>query len=175
MNIDVLIMIGLLKKYYPMSTLPAFAAYALEFPTYKYLLICVGVAIEGPLLMIACGFLLTFGALDFLPLYVSILAGDLMGDAAWYAIGRYFLDPFLHRFGRYFWVSKELLNQVKPLFKKFHTRILFFSKITLGFGASIATLITAGATHIPLKKYLAINFLGEILLVLVLLGIGYSF
>ena len=43
-----------------MSTLPAFAAYALEFPTYKYLLICAGVAIEGPMLMIACGFLLTF-------------------------------------------------------------------------------------------------------------------
>ncbi|MEI6711130.1 MAG: VTT domain-containing protein [bacterium] len=158
-----------------MSTLPAFAAYALEFPTYKYLLIGIGVAIEGPMLMIACGFLLTFGALDFFPLYISILVGDLVGDAAWYGVGRYFLDPFLERFGRYFGVSKELLNQVKPLFKKFHTRILFLSKITLGFGASIATLMTAGATHIPLKKYLAINFLGEILLVLALLGLGYSF
>lgn len=158
-----------------MSTLPAFAAYALEFPTYKYLLICAGVAIEGPMLMIACGFLLTFGVLDFFPLYISILIGDLFGDTFWYAIGRYFLDPFLGRFGRYVGVSKELLNQVKPLFQKFHTRILFLSKITLGFGASIATLMTAGATHIPLKKYLAINFLGEVLLVLGLLGLGYSF
>lgn len=35
--------------------------------------------------------------------------------------------------------------------------------------------MTAGATHIPLKKYLAINFLGEVLLVLGLLGLGYSF
>lgn len=84
-----------------MSTLPAFAAYALEFPTYKYLLICAGIAIEGPMLMIACGFLLTFGALDFFPLYISILIGDLAGDAVWYAVGRYFLDPFLGRFGRY--------------------------------------------------------------------------
>ena len=158
-----------------MSTLPAFAAYALEFPTYKYLLICAGVAIEGPMLMIACGFLLTFWALDFLPLYISILAGDLMGDTAWYAIGRYFLNPFLERFGRYFWVSKELLNKVKPLFHKFHSRILFFSKITLGFWASIATLMTAWASHIPFKKYLAINLLGEVFLVLALLWLGYSF
>lgn len=158
-----------------MSTLPAFAAYALEFPTYKYLLICIGVAIEGPMLMIACGFLLTFWALDLLPLYISILVGDLMGDTVWYGIGRYFLDPFLERFGKYFWVSKELLHKVKPLFNKFHTRILFFSKITLGFGASLATLMTAGASHIPLKKFLTINFFGELVLASILLWLGYSF
>jgi len=158
-----------------MSSLPAFATYALEFPTYKYLLIGIGAIIEGPFLMIAWGFLLTFWALDVIPLYLSLVLGDLVADMGWYAVGRYFLHPFIRRFGRYFWVSEESLDRVRPLFHKFHTRILLISKITIGFGASLATLITAGAMRIPLKKYIVVNLVWEVLLVWALLWLWYFF
>jgi len=42
-----------------MTTLPIFATFALHFATYKYPLIFLGTMIEGPFLMIACGFLLS--------------------------------------------------------------------------------------------------------------------
>ena len=56
-----------------MAPLSTFADFALRFADYKYPLIFVGTIIEGPLLMIICGFLLKLNILDFVPLYISIL------------------------------------------------------------------------------------------------------
>lgn len=156
-----------------MSSLPTFALFALEFAHYKYLLIFIGTIIEGPILMIACGFLLKLGVVEIVPLYISIVAGDLVGDVFWYGIGRYFLDTFLVRFWKYFWVTWETLEKVKILFLKYHTKILFISKITIGFGVAIATLLVAGASRISFKKYMIVNLIGEIILVIALLSIGY--
>ncbi|MDD5376780.1 MAG: DedA family protein [Candidatus Gracilibacteria bacterium] len=156
-----------------MSSLPDFAIYALQFSSYKYFLIFIGTIIEGPILMIACGFLLKLGLFSFIPLYLSVIAGDLVGDIIWYGIGRYFLDTFLVRFGGYLGVDEEILGKVKVLFKRFHTKILFISKITIGFGASLAVLLVAGASRISFKKYTVINLFGEIILVAMLFLIGY--
>lgn len=158
-----------------MNSLPTFATYALEFINYKYLLIFIGTVIEWPILMVACGFLLKLWVFNIVPLYLSILLWDLFWDVLWYCVWRYFLDTFLLRFWRYFWVDLQLINSVKILFQKYHTKILFISKITIGFGAALVTLVVAGASHIPFKKYITINLLGEFILVATLFLIGYLF
>ena len=144
--------------------------------TFKYLLLFLGVIIEGPILMVASGFLLRVGVFEPLPLYIVIILGDLAGDIFWYSVGKRFVQPIFERHEGYFLgISYEKFERIKMLFDKYHESILFISKITLGFGLALGTLIVAGATRVPFKKYLALNFLGEVVLVSSMLLIGYLF
>jgi membrane protein DedA with SNARE-associated domain len=156
--------------------IPAILEYALTLTaTFKYLLVFVGTVIEGPVIMLAGGFLIHLGVFDPAPLYVTILAADLVGDVLWYWVGYRFAEPFMKKHGHFLSVTPETFEKVKGLFAKYHERILIFSKLTIGFGFALATLIVAGATHVPFKKYMIINILGEVILVFVLLSVGYFF
>ncbi len=143
--------------------------------SYKYLLLFMGIVIEGPILMVASGILILAGFFDPYVALPIIIAGDLVGDIIWYYIGYFFAEPFLKKYGKFFKLTPEIFLKAKELFNKYHVKILLISKLTVGFGMSLATLMAAGATHVPLKKYISLNFLGEIILVSILLSVGYFF
>lgn len=142
---------------------------------FQYLLIFIGCIIEGPILMVASGFLLRLGILEFWPLFAAIVLGDLLGDLIWYYAGYFFLDPILERHGRWFSITPELVAKTKNFFVRYRDAFLIISKATLGFGLILAVLLVAGASKIPLRRYLAMNFIGELGIVSVLLSLGYFF
>ena len=141
----------------------------------KYVAIFVGAVIEGPVLMITCGFLIHAGFLDLTPTFIALAFGDLLADVIWYHIGYYLAEPMLRKHGRILRFTPEMFEKSKKLFEKYHERILFFSKITVGLGISLVTLMTAGATKVALKKYILVNTLGELFFVSMTLSIGYFF
>jgi len=149
--------------------------FLLILTSYKYLLLFLAIVIEGPILMVASGFLILIGFFEPIPAFLIILAGDLLGDIIWYYIGYFFAEPFLNKYGKFFKLTPEIFEKAKGLFHKYHVKILLISKVTIGFGMSLATLMAAGATHIPLRKYLALNLIGEVILISILLSIGYFF
>lgn len=156
--------------------IPDILTYALTLSvTFKYLLVFIGTIIEGPVLMVACGFLIHLGVFDPVPLFLVILAGDLVGDIGWYYIGYYFAEPFMRKHGHFMSLTPEKFERIKGLFHKYHESILVFSKLTIGLGLALGTLIVAGATKIPFRKYMFLNFIGEGVLVAILLTIGYFF
>lgn len=142
---------------------------------WKYPLVFVGTIIEGPILMVAGGFLIHFGIFTFIPLYIAFVTGDLVGDIAWYYIGRFFADPLVRKHGKFIGVTPEMFEKTKKLFHRYHEWILFISKITIGFGLSLGVLMVAGATRVSFKKYVVLNLLGELFLVAVLISVGYFF
>jgi membrane-associated protein len=142
---------------------------------FKYPLLLVGVIVEGPILMVASGFLLRMGFFAPVPLFLTVVLGDLVGDAFWYALGRSVLEKFLRNHGHFLSVTPELFEKAKGLFHRHHERILFISKVSLGFGLSFSTLMVAGAMRIPFRRYMLFNALGELVLVGVLLTTGYLF
>ena len=159
-----------------MNSLPTFVSYALAFAgQFKYPLLFVGVVVEGPILMIAAGFLLNQGVFSLAPLFFTLLIGDLVADVGWYYIGYYFVEPFLKRHGHFLSVTPALLEKAKGLFRQYHVKILLISKVTIGFGMALATVTAAGATRVPFKVFLLLNVIGEFILVAVLLTIGYFF
>ena len=125
--------------------------------------------------MIASGFMYHLGYFSFVPMLIALCVGDLVADVFWYYLGYYFLEPFLKKRGHFLSVTPELLEKARLLFHKYHEKILFISKVTLGFGMALATLMTAGASKIPFKKYMILNALGEVVLVLMLIILGYFF
>ena len=140
---------------------------------FKYPLIFVGAAVEGPVLSVACGFLLHTGIFSFIPLYLTLMLGDLAADAGWYALGRHFAGPALEKHGHFLTLTPATFEKLKARFHRHHSFILFISKITMGFGMALGMLTAAGAAKIPFRSFIFWNALGEIVYVAALLSLGY--
>ncbi len=125
--------------------------------------------------MVACGFLLRLGVFSFWPIYLALMLGDFVADIIWYFVGYYGARKFADRWGKYFSITPEMLEKLEVLFHNHQSKILFISKITMGFGFALATLIAAGMAKVPLKKYALFNFLGGFVWTALLIGVGYFF
>jgi membrane protein DedA with SNARE-associated domain len=156
------------------ATSTTFITYSLGLVSYfKYPLLMVGAVIEGPILMIACGFLFHQGVFPLIPLFLALLIGDLIGDVIWYYVGYHFAEKILNKHGEFFGVKPEIFEKTKKLFHKYHTKILLISKLIMGLGLALAVLMVAGATRVSFKKYMLLNTVGEFFLVAWLLMVGY--
>lgn len=140
---------------------------------YKYIIIVPIAVIEGPILSMICGFFARTGELAILPSFVALAIGDLLGDALWYWLGRHYGHRFIRSFGHYVSITEEAVSTVHRIFDKYHTSILFFSKLTMGLGFPGATLFTAGMTRVPFRKFMLLNTLGQIIWTAGLMAIGY--
>jgi membrane protein DedA with SNARE-associated domain len=103
------------------------------------------------------------------------MAGDFVADLGWYAVGRFGARTLINRFGHMFNITPAVINKVEGRFKTYQDKILFISKITMGFGFALATLIVAGMLHVPFKRYALLNFFGGFIWTAFLLFVGYFF
>ncbi len=140
---------------------------------YKYPLIIPLAFVEGPIIMMMCGFLIKLGYMSFLPAYFVLMAGDLLGDIFWYSLGFFYGEAVVRKFGRFLSIEEKEVATVKRIFHQHHTTILLVSKITMGFGFALVTLITAGIVKIPFRRYLAFNFFGQFVWTGILMSVGF--
>jgi len=139
----------------------------------RYIAIFTGAFIEGPTVMTATGFLLKLGYFGFWPAYLLLMCGDLLADVAWYYLGYFGGEIFIRKAGRFVGITSDAVEKIKNIFIKYQSRILFFSKLTMGFGFSLAVLTTAGVSKVPFKNFMLMNFLGEFIWVGMMLALGY--
>ena len=121
---------------------------------YKYYVLFPLAIVEGPILAAAAGFFISTGYLNFIPVYIIVILGDVIGDFLMYAIGRFSRVALIDRFGKFFNVTPEKLEQAKEYFNQNHKKALFFSKIFHGIG--VAGLIAAGSLRIPYWRFMKI-------------------
>jgi membrane protein DedA with SNARE-associated domain len=139
----------------------------------RYGAIFLGALLEGPAVMIGAGLLLKQGYFHLLPAFLMLFLGDLTGDLAWYGVG---YGALLGRLGtrrRFFPVPDGAVQRVERAFLGHHGKILLLSKVTMGLGAGVAVLVTAGMVRMPLKRYTLYNALGGTLWTGLLMGAGY--
>lgn len=142
---------------------------------YRYLGIFLATIFEGPLTMIAVGFLYKLGHFNFFLAYSIMVLGDLVGDVGWYYLGYFGGNKFFIKFGKYIGVEEKSIEKVRALFHKHHNKILFISKITNSLGMAVAILVTAGISKIPMKKFIILNILGGLVWTLMMMAVGYFF
>lgn len=148
----------------------------LEFLSFsKYAVVFVLCIVEGPVVMLTTGFLYRLGQFDIAPLYFSLMAGDFVADIGWYAVGRFGAWPLINKYGAFLNITPEIIYKIEKRFKTYQNKILFISKITMGFGFALATLIVAGLLRVDFKKYVVLNFLGGFIWTGLLLTVGYFF
>lgn len=155
--------------------MPLAAPFVQSLLTYRYWIAYPLAIVEGPIVMMASGFLVRLNFFDFWPIYLVLIAGDLTGDVIWYMVGRHGGRPLIEKYGHWMNISPENVDRAQEFFHEHQTKILFISKLTTGFGFAIATLIAAGAAKVPFKKYITINFFGEFIWAGFLFAIGYFF
>src|ERR1035437_9424787 len=115
---------------------------------YKYFIIIPFSIIEGPFLVVICGFLVAGKLLNPWIVLPIVIVGDIVGDGIIYYAGRTGKGIL-----RFFKVKEEDLEKAKKYFHENHKKALITSKLVHGLG--FTGLLAAGAVHVPYKRYFA--------------------
>ncbi len=142
---------------------------------YRYWAIFIGTFVEGPIVITLVGFLIRLGVFRLIPSYFLLLLGNVAADVFWYYVGHYGAKKAIRKFGRFFGLKQEIVKGIKKLFHEHQVKILFLSKVTMGFGLTVPIMITAGVSKIPIKRIILINFFGGFIWTAFLLAMGYFF
>ncbi len=140
-----------------------------------YAFILLTAVIEGPILSVLFGILIKLGYFSFWPIYTCLMLGDIMMDSVLYYLGHRWGYTVVDKFGKYVSLKRSSLEKATRIFGKYKKRILIISKLTNGFGLSLAVLVTAGITRIPFGQYISLNIVGQFIWTGVLMATGYYF
>lgn len=130
------------------------AAALLLLKKYGYTFILPLSIVEGPLLAVACGFLITLNVFNPFLAYGIILLGDLIGDSGVYLLGRFAHKHLVRRFGKLLGVTEDRVESVREQMLLHKYKVLISSKLFHGVG--VTGLFTAGATGFPYGPYVTI-------------------
>lgn len=126
--------------------------------------------VEGPIVTFACGVLISIGKLNPLLAFGIVVAGDLIGDAILYSLGRWGGRRVLSFFGSHPRLAARVHELEGQLLRK-AGRALIIGKLTHSVGAAV--LLAAGVIRMPLGRFLAVSLGSTLLKSFVLLVAGY--
>jgi membrane protein DedA with SNARE-associated domain len=113
--------------------------------------------VEGPAVAMIVGVLVATAGFNPLTSYVLLVLADLVGDAAYYGIGRYAHAPLIEQIGKRLTQTAERLKPLEQRFLENDWKLLMIGK-TQALGSVI--LYFAGASKMPFWRFLVLNFLG---------------
>lgn len=140
---------------------------------YKYLILFPVTMIEGPIVTVIAGFLVSLNKLNFYISFFIIIFGDLAGDYIYYLIGRFGKETIIKKFNNKFGFSEEKIINLENHFKINGGKTMLAGKLSHGIGS--AFLVAAGIAKMPVGKFFWYNLLGTIPKSLFLLIIGYHY
>lgn len=140
---------------------------------YKYHLLIPLAIVEGPIVSVLGGFFVTLGIFNPFVVYLVVVAGDIIGDTLYYAIGRFGGNFLLARFGHLLRITPEKIADARKHFHKHHNKTIIFAKLIHGIG--FTGLVAAGSLKIPYWRYLLICFLTTLFQAAIFLIVGILF
>ena len=131
----------------------------------------VGLPVPDETLLVFCGALIARGNLHPLAAFFAAVGGSWGGITLSYIIGRTLGLGFVHRFGRYFHLSEERLDQIH----KWFDRIGHWALLVGYFVAGVRhfTAIIAGTSKLEYRSFAVYAYTGAILWVTTFLTLGY--
>jgi membrane protein DedA with SNARE-associated domain len=151
---------GLLSRVIPLLT------------TYGYAVLLPIAVIEGPAVAMIAGALVGVGQLNGLITYLLLVAADLVGDAAYFGLGRFGHAPLVAQFSRGLSLKAERLRPLEQWFRENDAKLLMIGKVQ-AFGSLI--LYFAGASRIPFLRFMSLNLIATLPKVALFELIGYIF
>lgn len=141
--------------------------------TYKYYLLFPVAVIEGPIITVIAGFLVSLGHMDFLISYAVVVAGDLTGDTISYALGRWGGIKLIERLGHLIGINTTHLEKIKNQFQDKKARRIIWGK--LAYAMEMPFLIGAGLAKVPYRIFFFYTLIPTLPKSLLFLLIGYYF
>lgn len=140
---------------------------------YKYWVIFPLAMVEGPIVTVIAGFLGSLKQLDLRWAYLVIVAGDLVGDSVYYALGRFAHGRVPEKFLRFLGITPARLELIKHYFAHHPKKTFALGKLSHGAGG--AALLAAGLVRYPFGKFLTYNLVLTAIKSLLLILIGFYF
>ena len=129
--------------------------------------------VEGPIATLVGGALAANGLLLPIPVYFSVVLGNLTADLGWYSLGRFGKLKWIARFFSEGCSETQNIDHMTSDIQKHAPRLIFLSKFTSGF--PIPTLIATGLGKVPVYRWMAGWLSGELLKSALLVSAGYFF
>lgn len=156
-------------------------------PVWGFLLIFIFMAVESSFIpfpsevvMIPAGFLAFRGDLTthipWLDLVLAVvigLAGSMLGAYINYYLSIWLGRPFLHRYGKYFFLSEEHLDRAEEIFRKYGDVATFVCRLLPAIRQLIS--IPAGLSRMSLGRFSLYTALGAGIWTAILAGVGWYF
>ena len=139
---------------------------------YGYWIILPIAVVEGPGMAMVSGGLVAAGQLDGVEAAILLILADLVGDAGYYALGRFANTPVLHRIGGWLRLTPERMAPIERGFRDHDWKFLMLGK-TQAFGSVI--LAFAGAIRMSFLRFIVLNAAGTVPKVILFEAIGYFF
>ncbi len=143
------------------------------FDLLPYCLLGLLAMAEGPIAILAGGAATSSGLLLPLPVYLSVVTGNLTADMGWYTVGRFSKMDWLLRLSSKISVNPQRIVQLEQGVQKHAPRLLFLAKLTVGF--PIPTLIATGLSRVPVHRWVGMLVLGELIKSAILVFAGYLY
>jgi len=126
---------------------------ALILLKYRYLVLIPLAAFEGPLIALVVGFLVSTGVLNLWISYAIMIAGDIVPDSLFYAIGYYGSQTrFVQRMLSKSSLFRDHFPIVEKMWNEHGRKTMFFGK--LAYGMALPFLVSAGMVKMPFKKFI---------------------
>jgi membrane protein DedA with SNARE-associated domain len=130
-----------------------------------------GVPAPGETMLIAAGIYAGAGQLNIVAVAVLAFAAAVAGDNIGYLIGRSGGRAFVHRWGRYVFLTPERFHKAEEFFTHHGGKIVTIARFVEGLRQ--ANGIIAGTSGMPWPRFLAFNALGAALWVALWATLAY--
>jgi membrane protein DedA with SNARE-associated domain len=136
--------------------------------TCGYFFLFLTAVLEGPVVTIIAGFLVTQGLIPIVYAYGLVAAGDMFGDLLYYSYGRWGESRIMSWFA--FKGARQ--SPAAEYLREEPTKALIFAKLT--HDAGLAFLVTAGIIRVRIGTFLISIALATLIKSLLLLSFGYA-
>jgi membrane protein DedA with SNARE-associated domain len=142
-----------------LSFLHPFYSPVQSWSIWPYLLLSLLVAVEGPLATLGAAIASSTGYLDPWLVFVFASCGNLSADILWYSLGYMGKLDLLDRYGKWLGFNQTIILKLKQDMHDHVGKFLFVAKLTLGL--VVPTLIAAGLTRVPWKRWVGLLVIAE--------------
>ena len=129
--------------------------------------------VEGPLVAMVAGSMLSLGIVSWPLALPLVVAADLVGDTAFYVLGRFGHRPWVRRVMGRLGVKRSSLDRLESVFRKRGARVLVGGKLTHFAGAPV--LAAAGLAGVGYGRFLLWNLAATVPKSAALMAAGYLF
>lgn len=137
---------------------------------YSYLILFLGVVVEGEMFPLAAGFLVSLSLMNYYGVILVGFTGAVVGDVLWFAAARRWGRDFLNKHGRWLGLTPKRLGWLERHFYHNGKKTLFVTKFIYSFGHS--SIIVAGVAKMSWREFIKVEMLASLLWVLVFVGLG---
>ncbi len=141
------------------------------FVHYKYAAIFPIAVLEGPIITIISGFLVSRHILSFIPAFFVVFFGDAVSDTIFYIIGRNGRN--LIQKLKFLRVTDDRINKMEVQYEKSPWRTMLVAKVSYGLGTIF--MLSAGVSRMSLQRFFQSAFVLNALRSIILLSVGYYF